>query len=92
VADNDERKPVGLDFTADIRLLWSLSIDEIGSVLEQKFGERPARSAVSDYMFPPTRPYVEYGTGRIIRPIAALAVATAPSIKLVAHSFFGDYW
>jgi hypothetical protein len=91
MADNDEGKPVDLDFTADIRLLWSgtLSIDKIGSVLEQKFGERPARS----YMFPPTRTFVEHETGRIIRPTAALAVATAPSIKLVAaHSFFGDYW
>jgi hypothetical protein len=82
------------DFTVDFRLLRSgmLSIDKIGSVLERMFGERPARSAVNDYMFPPTRTHVEYGTGRIVRPAAAFAVA-APSIKPVAaHSFFGDHW
>jgi hypothetical protein len=79
-------------FTADMRLLRSgtLSIDKIGSILERMFGERPARSAVNDYMFPPSRPHVEYGTGRIIRPAAALAVA-APAVQPVAgHTFFGD--
>ena len=45
----------------------------MGAVLERLFGERPARSAVNDYMFPPSRPHVEYGTGRIVRPAAALA-------------------
>jgi hypothetical protein len=80
------------DFTGDMRLLrnGTLSIDKISSILERMFGERPARSAVNDYMFPPSRPHVEYGTGRIVRPAAALAAAV-PSIKPVAaHSFYGD--
>ena len=64
----------------------------MGAVLERMFGERPARSAVNDYMFPSSRPHVEYGTGRIVRPAAALAV-TAPAVRPVAgHTFFGDHW
>jgi Second Messenger Oligonucleotide or Dinucleotide Synthetase domain len=81
------------DFIDDVTLLCSgtLSIDKIGSTLERLFGERPARSAVHDYMFPAARPHVEYGTGRIVRPAAALAVSAAPAVRAVpAHSFFGD--
>jgi hypothetical protein len=82
------------DFTADIRLLRSgiLSIDKVRSVLERLFGERPAKSAVNDYMFPPTRPHVEYGTGRIVRSAAALAAAAPTITPVAAHSFFGDRW
>jgi Second Messenger Oligonucleotide or Dinucleotide Synthetase domain len=79
------------DFTTSMRLLRSgtLSIDKMGVVLERLFGERPARSAVNDYMFPPSRPHVEYGTGRIVRP--AVAAVTAPAVRPVAsHTFFGD--
>jgi len=82
------------DFTADMRLLRSgtLSIDKMRAVLERMFGEGPARSAVSDYMFPASRPHVEYGTGRIVRPAAALAAAM-PAVRPVAgHTFFGDHW
>jgi hypothetical protein len=82
------------DFVADMRLLRSgtLSIDKMSAVLERMFGERPARSAVNDYMFPSSRPHVEYGTGRIVRPVAAAAV-TAPALRPVAgHTFFGDHW
>ena len=82
------------DFTADMRLLRSgtLSIDKMGAVLERMFGERPARSAVNDYMFPASRPHVEYGTGCIVRPAAALAAAM-PAVRPVAgHTFFGDHW
>jgi hypothetical protein len=81
-------------FTADMRLLrgGTLSIDKIGAVLERMFGERPARSAVNDYMFPAARPAVEYGTGRIVRPAVALGVA-APAVRPVAgHTFFGGDW
>jgi hypothetical protein len=80
------------DFIDDVTLLCSgtLSIDRIGSMLERLFGERPARGAVHDYMFPAAGPHVEYGTGRIVRPAAALA-ATAPAVRPVsAHNFFGD--
>ena len=82
------------DFTAALRLLRSgaLSIDKMGAALERLFGERPARSAVNDYMIPPSRPHIEYGTGRIVRPAAAVSVAV-PSLKPVAgHRFFGDRW
>jgi hypothetical protein len=82
------------DFTAALQLLRSgmLSIDKMGAVLERLFGERPARSAVNDYMFPPSRPHIEYGTGRIVRPATAASVAV-PSLKPVAdHRFFGDHW
>ncbi len=82
------------DFTAALQLLRSgtLSIDKTGAVLERLFGERPARSAVNDYMFPPSRPHIEYGTGRIVRPATAASVAV-PSLKPVAdHRFFGDHW
>jgi hypothetical protein len=81
------------DFTAAMRLLRSgtLSIDKMGALLERLFGERPARSALSDYMFRPSRPHVEYGTGRIVRPASAATVA-APLLRPVAgHSFFGDH-
>ena len=45
---------------------------------------------MNDYMFPAARSHVEYGSGRIVRPAAALA-AVAPAYKPVAgHSFFGD--
>jgi hypothetical protein len=82
------------DFTAALQLVRSgtLSIDKVGAVLERLFGERPARSAVNDYMSPPSRPHIEYGTGRIVRPATAASVA-APSLKQVAdHKFFGDHW
>jgi hypothetical protein len=81
------------DLIADLRVLRSntLSIDKIASILERLFGERPARSAVNDYMFPAAPPHVEYGTGRIVRPAASAALAAAPAVKPVAaHSFFGD--
>jgi hypothetical protein len=81
------------DFTAVLQLLRSgtLSIDKMGAVLERLFGERPARRAVNDYMFPPSPPHVEYGTGRIVRPTTAASV-TVPSLKQVAdHRFFGDH-
>lgn len=74
----------------DVQLLRSgtLSIDKIAKILERMFGERPAKSAVDEYMFSPSRPHVEYGTGRIVRPAAA---ATAATIKPVAaHTFYGD--
>jgi hypothetical protein len=82
------------EFTAALQLLRSgtLSINKMGAVLERLFGERPARSAVNEYMFPPSRPHVEYGTGRIVRP-ATVAAVTAPVIRPVAgHTFFGDHW
>jgi hypothetical protein len=81
------------EFTANMRLLRSgaLSIDKIGSVLELLFGERPAKSAVNDYMFPQGRNQVEYGTGRIVRP-AALAAASPRISPVAAHTFFGDRW
>jgi hypothetical protein len=82
------------DFVADMRLLRSgtLSIDKMSTVLERIFGERPARGAVNDYMFPTSRPHVEYGTGRIIRPGTALA-AVMPAVGPVAgHTFFGGDW
>jgi hypothetical protein len=82
------------DFTAALQLLRSgtLSIDKMGTVLERLFGERPARSAVNDYMFPPSRPHIEYGTGRVVRPATAASVAV-PLLKPIAdHTFFGDHW
>jgi hypothetical protein len=82
------------DFTAALQLLRSgtLSIDKMGTVLERLFGERPARSAVNDYMFPPSRPHIEYGTGRVVRPATAASVAV-PLLKPIAdHTFFGEYW
>jgi hypothetical protein len=82
------------DFTAALQLLSSgtLSIDKMGAVLERLFGEHPARSAVNDYMFLPSRPHIEYGTGRIVRSAAAASVAL-PSLRPVAgHTFFGDHW
>ena len=86
------RRPARLHRGAAVapqRHVWS--IDKMGAhVLERLFGERPARSAVNDYMFPPSRPLIEYGTGRIVRPAAAASVAM-PLVKPVAgHKFFGD--
>lgn len=81
------------EFVGNLGILQSgdLSLDEISRVLERMFGERPARSAVKDYISAPTRPHVEYGTGRVLRPVSGLAVAS-PTIKPVPdHSFFGDH-
>jgi Second Messenger Oligonucleotide or Dinucleotide Synthetase domain len=82
------------DFTAKMVLLRSdsISIDKIGTILENLFGERPARSAVNDYMFPEGRSQVEYGTGRIIRPTAGLAAVSSTVQPVAAHKFFGDHW
>jgi len=82
------------EFAADMRLIRSgtLSIDKMGSILERMFGERPAKSAVNDYMFPPGQSRVEYGTGRVVRPAAALTAVPAAIYPVAAHSFFGDKW
>jgi hypothetical protein len=82
------------EFTANMRLLrtGTLSIDKIGSVLERLFGERPAKSALNDYMFPPAPSQVEYGTGRIVRPATVLAAASPRISPVAGHNFFGDHW
>jgi hypothetical protein len=82
------------EFTASLRLLrgGTLSIDKMATILERLFGERPARSAVNDYLFASSPPHVEYGTGRVVRPTTTLS-ATSPLLTPVArHTFFGDDW
>lgn len=81
------------EFVAKINLLRTgdLSVGEISKILEQMFGERPARSAVKDYMSAPTRPHVEYGTGRVVRPVGAVASASSMIRPVPAHNFFGDH-
>jgi hypothetical protein len=80
------------DFAAKLDLLRTggLSIDKIGSLLDGLFGERPAKSAVHDYMFPPGRSHVERGTGRVVRSTAALASVPASVRPVPTHKFFGD--
>jgi Second Messenger Oligonucleotide or Dinucleotide Synthetase domain len=82
------------EFAANMNLLrnGNLPIDKIGALLEQMFGERPARSAVKDYMYPAGRSQVEYGTGRIVRPAAGVAAVTSSVQPVAAHKFFGDRW
>jgi hypothetical protein len=82
------------EFMASLGLLRSgtLPIDKIGSILERLFGERPAKSAVNEYMFPPRRSFMESGTGRIVRAAAGSAVASTFVKPVAAHKFFGDDW
>jgi hypothetical protein len=83
------------DFVAKIHLLRTggLSLDRIGTILEGLFGERPAKSAVTDYKSAQGRSSMEYGTGRIVRPVAGgLAAAPASVRPVAAHQFFGDHW
>ena len=79
-------------FVADLQLLRgsTLSIDKIGAILERMFGDRPAKSAIKDYLSSPSRPHVEDGTGRVVRPAAGLAAATSSVKPVAAHTFFGD--
>jgi hypothetical protein len=81
------------DLVAKLQLLrtGNLSIDKIQNILEGLFGERPAKSAVNDYMFPPQRNRVQYGTGRIVRG-AAVGASVAMTQPVAAHSFFGADW
>jgi hypothetical protein len=80
------------DLVARLHLLrtGNLSIEKIRAVLEGLFGERPAKSAVNDYMFPPQRNRVQYGTGRIVR--GAVGASVALTQPVAAHSFFGADW
>jgi hypothetical protein len=80
------------DLVAKLGLLrtGNLSIDKIQNVLEDLFGERPAKSAVNDYMFPPQQNRVQYGTGRIVR--GAVGGSVGLTQPVAAHSFFGADW
>jgi hypothetical protein len=75
----------------DLQLLRNntLSIDKMAVILERLFGDRPAKSAVKDYLSPPSQPLVEHGTGRVA-PAAGLAATTASIKPAPAHTFFGD--
>lgn len=80
------------NFAADLALLRSntLSIDRMAMILERLFGDRPAKSAVKDYLSSPARPLVEDGTGRVVRPAVGLTAATATLKPAPAHTFYGD--
>lgn len=84
------------DFVAKIHLLRTgdLSIDQIGKILEGLFGERPAKSAINDYLSTPGPSRVEYGTGRIVRPAAAAGLVSVPAVArpVAGHDFFGAEW
>jgi len=76
----------------DLQLLrgGELSIDKIAAILERLFGDRPAKSAIKDYISAPSKPHVEFGTGRIVRPAAGLGAAASSVKPVAAHTFFGD--
>jgi Second Messenger Oligonucleotide or Dinucleotide Synthetase domain len=80
------------DFVAKMHLLRTgdQSIDKVRLLLEGLFGDRPAKSAVHDYMFGAGRTHVEYGTGRIVRPAGGLVIAAPMVGPVPAHDFFGD--
>jgi hypothetical protein len=80
------------ELVAKLQLLriGNLSIEKIQTVLEDLFGERPAKSAVHDYMFPPQRNWVQYGTGHIVR--GAVGASVALTRPVAAHSFYGADW
>jgi hypothetical protein len=86
------------DFASKLRRLrGDISLPEMQQILEDLFGEKPARSAVKDHVQRVAKDVGSAGSrlmpGRAAIPAAVAGGAAAPSNALSApsHRFFGDH-
>jgi hypothetical protein len=86
------------DFATKLRRLrGDISLPEMQQILEDLFGEKPARSAVKDHVQRVAKDVASAGSrlmpGRAAIPAAVAGGAAAPSNALSApsHRFFGDH-
>jgi hypothetical protein len=86
------------DFATKLRRLrGDISLPEMQQILEDLFGEKPARSAVKDHVQSVANDVASAGSrlmpGRAAIPAAVAGGAAAPSNALSApsHRFFGDH-
>jgi hypothetical protein len=79
------------EFVAKLQLLRSgnLSVDKMGAILEELFGERPTRKALDVQRSRSAGNLIEYGTGRIV-PGGMLAYASSSVKAVPPHRFYGD--
>jgi hypothetical protein len=86
------------DFAVKLRRLrGDIALPEMQQILEDLFGEKPARSAVKDYVRRVGKDVGSIGSrympGKAAIPAAVAGGASAPSIARLApsHKFFGDH-
>lgn len=86
------------DFAVKLRRLQSdIALPEMQQILEDLFGEKPARSAVKDYVQRVGKDVGSTGShfmpGKAAIPAAVAGIAATPSVVRSApsHKFFGDH-